>query len=382
VKKNNFHIYYSDIIHESRIFKIVSSLEKATIFDKIFIIGRKNEISKNTEELTSDIRICRLGLPPNFFIKNFLFAAVIWYLEVIAQIVKEKPICINIHSASLIPLGIVSKIFFPKIILIYDTHELETETNGASLIKKTLRKVIEFFGLRFFNHIFTVSPSISNWYKLRFKSIDVSTVMNCPLKFKFFRSNYLRNHFLIDNEKIIFLYQGIYMPGRGIDKLIRSLQKLPDHAVLVLLCYGSKIDDLRKISEKNPRIFFHHAVSYEKIMKVTSSADCGISFIENTCLSNYYSLPNKLFEYVQARVPVIVSPTLDQSKFVLSEKIGIVSRDFSEVALTNACKKFMKLPKNHFLIPLIKAANKYNWLHQETNLYKPYFKFFKERLYK
>jgi hypothetical protein len=61
-----------------------------------------------------------------------------------------------------------------------------------------------------------------------------------------------------------------------------------------------------------------------KFKNITSSADYGLNITENTCLSRYYALPNKIFEYVMARIPIIVSNDYERGRFVKENQIGFV----------------------------------------------------------
>jgi glycosyltransferase involved in cell wall biosynthesis len=65
-------------------------------------------------------------------------------------------------------------------------------------------------------------------------------------------------------------------------------------------------------------VIFLGKLTQDKLPKITSSADVGVALIENLSTSYYYALPNKLFEYIMAEVPVIVS-NLPQMKAVVEK---------------------------------------------------------------
>ena len=78
-------------------------------------------------------------------LRKDLFTQVFKYLEFsfrVGSYYRSKDIdMINIHALSLLPLGYILKILYGAK-LIYDTHELETETNGSKGIRKKLSKWI------------------------------------------------------------------------------------------------------------------------------------------------------------------------------------------------------------------------------------------------
>ena len=113
------------------------------------------------------------------------------------------------------------KIFF-NVKLIYDAHELETETHGLKGLKKNLAKVFEKIFIKYANLVITVSPKIQNWYSLKYQISNVISVLNCP-KYKLPReNNELRKQLGISPEKKICLYQGGFS-GRGIEEIIYFL---------------------------------------------------------------------------------------------------------------------------------------------------------------
>ena len=374
--KRNVHIYFSEMRNESRIFKIADTLYRHEVFDEIYILGRVAFDLPPIEKLNERATIFRLDAPfLSLLRKASGLRSLLWYIAAIIKVMNLQPQILSLHSVSFLPLAMLVKLCRPSMEIIYETHELETETNGASYMKKMLRRHVEAIGMRFVAHTIAVSPSICEWYATRYRTRAVSLVMNCPPFLEKRKSDYLRNHFNLSSEKIVFLYQGIMRSGRGIEGLVAALEKLPEEAVLVLLGYGDDFDKWYERSLTSPRLFIHPAVPFEKVLEVTSSADCGISFMEDTCLSHRFALPNKLFEFIQARIAVIVSPTIDQSNLVVETGVGLVCDGFDEDAIRLACEKFMLGMSGDLEANLDRAAQIYSWQSQEENLLKAYMRF-------
>ena len=128
-------------------------------------------------------------------------------------------------------------------------------------------------------------------------------------------------------------------------------------------------------AEENNNIHFHSSVPYTEIIKYSSSADFGLNSIENICLSYYYCLPNKLFEYMQAGIPIITTPLPDCAEVVTSHDVGFVIKEFSVDAIRETMLEASKMPKGAFADNLSKASQIYNWENEEQELkkiYQPY----------
>lgn len=369
----NLHIYFSEMRHESRILKITDSIARAGLFDRIYILGVASSDLPASQKLDKTREIQRFDAPI-LSLKNRVSAirAALWYLLAIYKVLRIHPSCLSVHSVSFLPMAMIVKLFQPSTKIIYETHELETETNNASRVKRNLRRIIERLGYFAIDHTFAVSPSIKNWYVKKYKTNRVSLTLNCPPFRKINANNYLRNHFGISDEKKIFIYQGLFTSGRGIEQIVTAFTKLPEQAVLILLGFGPDERHWMNKAELMSNLYVHPAVPSEDVLNITASADCGISFIQNTSLSYKFSMPNKLFEFIQARIPVIVSPTLDQSDFVRETGVGIICNDFTAKGVEDACRDFLSGLPSEINSRLAKVAHDYCWETQETRVIDVY----------
>jgi len=307
----NLHIYGSSMKHESRILKETGTLSENHIFDRIFIIGVGSGGLDETEEIDKVRSIWRVPIKLNLQQKQIgqsTLSYLIWLYSIVNRFRKSNVVCINCHSWTALPIGIVFKLIKSSR-MVYDTHELETEAMHSRGKRRLLSKVMELCCIHFCDSVITVGDFIAMWYRDKYRLSNVHIVRNLPL-----RENKdsvigqdLRRVMGINDDDKLFIYIGGLTKGRGIELLLRVFTRLPASTHIGFMGYGEMesliIDHQRRYSN----IHFVTAVSPDAVIPSLRGADVGISLIENTCLSYYHCLPNKLFEYIQAGVPSIVS---------------------------------------------------------------------------
>jgi glycosyltransferase involved in cell wall biosynthesis len=110
------------------------------------------------------------------------------------------------------------------------------------------------------------------------------------------------------------------------------------------------------------------------LLSYTASADIGVSLIENACLSYYYSLPNKLFEYQQAGLPVIASNFPEMSAIVGGYDLGELVDPDDVPAITAAIHRLLSDPARYAQLRenAHKAAQRFNWEAESRTLLELY----------
>jgi glycosyltransferase involved in cell wall biosynthesis len=208
--------------------------------------------------------------------------------------------------------------------LIYDAHELESDKSGQtpSLSKATI--IIERFCWSSIDHLISVSSSILNWYHSNLGSKPSSLVLNSPvIKESCSTSDrYFHDLYNISYDKLVFVYLGILGHGRAIEIILEAFckEKIKSHVVFV--GYGELESKIKEFSLQNVNIHLHKPVPHEEVVSLVKNADIGLCLIENVSLSDYYCLPNKLFEYTFAGTPVLASDFPEIRKFVEQYHLG------------------------------------------------------------
>lgn len=372
---NNLHISLTEMRNESRVLKEVNSILSYNITSKVYIASLHADDLEEEKVYKNNLILNRFKLSSRKLSKN-LFVQILKYLEFIFRVMffymKKDIKIVNIHSLTLLPLGVLLKYFY-KSILIYDTHELETETNGLKGIRKKLAKFMEKKLIKKCNLVFVVSENIADWYQKEYNIKRPVVVKNAPRLTHIKNTNHFRENLGINYDSVIALYQGGLSRGRGVDLLLECFKKRTDEkVVIVFMGYGQLEEDIKIASKENNNIFFHPAVAPEIVLEYTSSADIGISFIENTCLSYYFCLPNKLFEYAMVGLPVIVSNMKEMKELVEKYNMGIVV-DYNKIDyLDSVIDKILESDINQMKQNARRCAEENSWEKQEKKMINEY----------
>ncbi len=221
-----------------------------------------------------------------------------------------------------------------------------------------------------------VGDAIADHYKKMYPSMERPfVVLNTPSYKEITKKDLFRENFNIKKEQIIFLYQGALSQGRGIEIILDTFKNRKDkNSVIVFMGYGALQDEIINITKVYKNIFFQPAVPHNMILDYTSSADVGISGLVDlsSCLSYYYSLPNKIFEYLMAELPIIVPNAIEMKNFVLEKQVGVVLNENNCEELNKAINYMIEIDRNKFHLNIINTKNTYNWEFQEKVLMKLY----------
>jgi glycosyltransferase involved in cell wall biosynthesis len=368
----NIHLYPSVFLNEARILREAETLHNLGMFERIDLVGAGSSGLPVNEAVMATINIVRLehrdrlsGLVAK---AQFMF---IWSLAVFRCYRKAPVSCINCHSLSTLPVGVLLKrVTGAK--LVYDTHELETEANGLRGVRKYISKKVERQLIGYVDYTVFVGKLIRDWYEEAYGLTNTVVVYNCPRLRNVTHSDYFRSRYGILRELPIFIYQGVLSEGRGVDSTVEAFSSLKDTAALVVMGYGPLEDWVRNKANEHNNIFYHPAVPPSELHAYTCAADYGLSIIEPTALSYEYCMPNKLFEYAMARKPVLVSPTQEQKEFVERQNIGIVIENTSAKSIKAGVIQMLGTGHQSFLAALESTVREYNWETQEVKLKRIY----------
>lgn len=374
----NLHISLTAFKNESRVLKETYSLIHSGLVDYVHIVALHEEGLKEKEEIDNKRDIWRVKLTSRLLPKSLIFQLakyVEFSIRVLVFSRRKKVKLINVHSLGLLPIGWAVKLITGGK-LIYDAHELETETNGLRGFRKSLSKYVEKLLIRKIDLTIVVGGEIERWYQSNYVGLPIVTVMNCSLYREQVSLNKLRSALSVPENYKIVLYQGGLCSGRGVEFLLEAFKSLKASKYsMVFMGYGELESEIKEAAKSSPHIYFMPAVSPDEVLDYTASADIGMSLVEDACLSYRYCLPNKLFEYIIVRVPVIVSNLPEMKRVVNECRIGEVLNDWSPQSLISALEKLEIMPTDEREENLNEAANQFNWEVQEKKMINAYEKY-------
>ncbi|MEA3491296.1 MAG: glycosyltransferase family 4 protein [Campylobacterota bacterium] len=365
-------IVLNNFQNDSRVLKESISLQNAGYKVKVVAL---HEEPLQEFDIVQNIEVHRVKLRSRSWSKHKAIQ-LLKYFEFMYRVIREHKHSDILHCSDLntLPVGVtIKKIFNKNAQIVYDAHEYETEINGLHGIQKTLTKKIERFLIKYADAVICVSDAIADEYVKLYNIPKPALVLNTPPFKKIEKKDIFRETLNIAKDKTIFLYQGGLSKGRGIEILLDTFKQIGDNKdIIVFMGYGSLEELVQTASKEYSNIYFHKAVTPDVLLDYTSSADFGISTIEDSCLSYRYCLPNKMFEYLMAEIPVIASNLYEIKRLVEDNNIGVVVDENTPNGLEEAIKKATLLDKEELYVNIQKAKEIYNWEEQESILLKLY----------
>ena len=339
-KKHIFVAVTNDISTDQRVHKISSYLvEKG--FD-VLVYGR---VLQTTFSVKRNYTIKR---KKHFFNHNFLFYAE-YNFRLFFKLLFYKCDYILANDLDTLPACFVAS-KLKKTELIYDSHELFSEgpeLQGRNFVKGFWRFLERIFLPRI-KKAFTVSQSIADYYNRKYNA-NFGVVKNVPILKR--EITKVEAKFPTDNKTV--LYQGVLNPGRGIKPMIKALHFLKD-IDLVIIGYGKVETELREFVKAElleNRVHFLGRIPHEELPNYTKLATIGMVLEEPLGLSFEYSLPNKLFDYIHAGLPIISGHLPEIKKVIEAYKVGVVVEDYDPKTIA---KKIQELIDNEALYYQIK----------------------------
>lgn len=345
---NILHLTHTDTRYDNRILKEIGAIAETKLYNVLCIGVSSNEGATKSNSLPdAKLRVLRLltKLPrwvPRPIRHSLMLIEL--YLRFSILGIRYKPKIVHCHDTMVLPIGLFIKLF-TKAKLIYDAHELESNKNGQSKLLSKATLFIEKCCWSNVDHLISVSSSIIGWYELNLGYKSSSLILNSPLirSVDSVQIKYFHQLYGIKTERLVFIYLGILGHGRGIEMIINAFCDEDIESHVVFIGYGELEMKISEVALHRNNIHLHRSVPHEDVVSLVKNADIGLCLIENVSLSDYYCLPNKLFEYAFAGLPILTSDFPDIINLVDKYNLGKVC-SINYKSIVQSIKEIEKKP--------------------------------------
>ena len=358
----------SDLVSDQRIHRISGLLNTGNA--EISLIGRN--LGTKAPELPSGIRIFRFRM---LFKKGFLFYAFFNIRLFLFLLFRSKIDVLVSNDLDTLPANyMVTK--FRKCTLVFDSHEYFTEVPeliGRDFVKKTWAK-IEGFIVPELKFAYTVNDSLAGIFKEKYGT-NFEVIRNVP------DDKILPGDFHLPEKytsKKMVLYQGAVNMGRGLEELIELSTEMDD-VVFVIAGEGDILQKLKlKVADLNldDSVYFTGRLRPGELKALTLKANLGVSLEQNMGLNYYYALPNKIFDYIQANIPVLCSEFPEMKKIIDETQTGMTvdPHNKDEIKVRIREMLYSEDLRRIWIKNAKLASKKYCWQNEQKKLIELYTK--------
>jgi len=363
----------NDLSTDQRVHKVCTSLQGMG-YD-VLLVGRRQRKSLPLAPRSYSTK--RMFL---LFEKGPLFYAEYQLRLLLCLFLRNGAVLVANDLDTLLPNFLISKLMGAK--LVYDSHELFCEVPELqnSPAKRNTWKRIERWIFPKLKHVFTVNGSIAKIYSEEYH-VPIRVVRNIPLLAAQERVTAVSRKALglPENKKIIVLQGAGINIDRGAEEAVQAMQYV-ENAVLMIVGSGDVMDVLKEITQKlklGEKVMFTGKVPFEKLVQYTRQADLGLTLDKDTNINYRYSLPNKLFDYIHAGVPVLASNLVEIAKIIREYNLGDIIENHDPQHIAGKINRILgddrlleEWKKNCKI-----AAAKLNWEEEEKQLKEVYEQF-------
>lgn len=302
---------------------------------EVLIVDIDNDRTRTVEEVIDNVRLRHLRVPGWYAPTRFK----LWFLVKMVQaivsgafaLVRTNADIYHAHVEWALPATYIAARLRRKPI-IFDAPEL-TLTDPRYTRWRSLNALVTWILAHVVptcEGVISASPLYARDIQKRYRAPKVTLIRNVPKYRAIPKSNRLQQYLDLDAEVHIALYQGNLQPNRGLDMLVRAAPYLDTNTVIVMMGNDYRgtqthLEALIASEGVANRVKIIPAAPYEELLDWTASADIGLTVLPPSySLSIQLCLPNKLFEYLMAGLPVLSSPLDAVAEIIQSYDVGLV----------------------------------------------------------
>lgn len=284
----------NDLVGDQRLHRVCTTLHEAG--NEVLLIGRVLPDSKPVERAYKTHRMRLRAVRGKLFYAEYNLRLLLFLLKTPADVITANDL------DTLAAAWLAAKLKGCR--LVYDSHEYYTEVPEL-IHRPATRKVwlmLERWLFPRLKTVYTVNNSLAQMYAAKY-SVAVSAIRNVPFR----RKN--TTAAAATTQKVL-LYQGALNVGRGIELMISAMRFLPETYALWIIGRGDVEAALHRHCEAEnltERVRFFGFMPLTELAALTAQASLGFSLEEDLGLNYRFASPNKVYDYIQAGVPVLVS---------------------------------------------------------------------------
>ena len=354
----------NDLVTDQRVQRTATALIEAGY--SVTLVGRKRPMSLTFS--MPGVQAVRMNL---FFEKGALFYAEYTIRLCLYLLTHPAELLFSNDLDTLLPNFIVARMLGRS--LVYDTHEYFTGV--PELVERPfirgIWKSLESWMFPKLKKVITVNDSIAELY---FKEYTIRPVVvrNVPLQPKVTALKSKIELGIPEGKKVV-LYQGAGINmDRGLEEAIQAMAYIDD-AILLIVGGG---DVMPQLKAETIRLGLHNKVVFagkflpSELATITPLADIGLSIDKDTNINYRYSLPNKLFDYIHAGLPVLASRLTEVERIVRDYEVGtfIESHEPKRLAASITAMLGNQERMAHYRANCLKAALMLNWSKEKEVL--------------
>lgn len=247
--------------------------------------------------------------------------------------------------------------------LIFDSHEIFSEMPAIQgKMSQKIWRYLEKKVIPNLKFMITASGSYAKWFREKY-GVDPVVIQNAPKKVDFTME-------IPENHPKILLYQGAINPFRGIDKAILAMHHL-DEVIFKIAGDGPRKKEYEELVHKEKlqhKVQFLGKLKPDDLRNITVTADVGMSIEENGGESYLYSLPNKVLDCIQSRVPLVLSNLPEMQNIKNRFDVGEIIKDHKPRNIAVAIQKILDKGRKSYQSELEKASEAFCWENEEIKL--------------
>jgi glycosyltransferase involved in cell wall biosynthesis len=358
----------NDLVTDQRVNKSCLSLQKMGY--EVLLVGRKQRKSPPMDERPYRTRRMKL-----LFEKGPLFYAEFNTRLFFFLLFHKAQLLLSNDLDTALPNYYISKL--KGIRMIYDSHEYFTETPelvGRPRVQRVWKR-IERRVVPKLKEMITVCDSIAELFEQQY-GVKCHVVRNIPPRAALPPKGDKKALDLPEDKHLLVLQGSGINIQRGAEELVEAMQYLED-CFLMVIGGGDVLPVLKQMVTDlhiEDRVRFLPRMPYVQMMAYTQLAELGFVLDKDTNLNYRFCLPNKLFDFIQAGVPIVASHLVEIEKIITKYNIGLFIPDHDPKSIAATIQEGLGdvARRDLWQQGLTRAAEELCWENEQQTLIEIY----------